>query len=67
MTELLKKLTQANGPSGAEDEVRAVIRAEAEPFADEITEDSMGNLIVLRRADGAASKKKTSDSGGSYG
>jgi len=58
MTELLKKLTQASGPSGEEDEIRAIIRAEAEPFADEITEDAMGNLIVLRRADGTASKKK---------
>ncbi|MDR0818169.1 MAG: M42 family peptidase [Oscillospiraceae bacterium] len=57
MTDLLKKLTLADAPSGFEDEVRELIRKEAEPYADEITEDAMGNLIVSRRADSASKKK----------
>jgi len=57
MTALLKKLTAANAPSGFEDEVRDIIRAEAAPFADEITEDALGNLIVLRKGKQAASKR----------
>ncbi|MFN8529221.1 MAG: M20/M25/M40 family metallo-hydrolase [Anaerolineae bacterium] len=45
MKELIKKLVEAWGPSGYEHHVRALIRAEVEPFADEIRVDGMGNLI----------------------
>ncbi len=48
MTELIKTLCELPGVSGCEDEVRKYIRKAAEPFADEIREDSMGNLMVFR-------------------
>lgn len=48
MLELLKTLCALPGPSGAEDAVRAYIRAQAEPYADEIRTDPMGNLMVFR-------------------
>ena len=44
---LLEELTQAFGVAGFEGEVREIIRREAQPYADEIREDAMGNLIVL--------------------
>jgi endoglucanase len=47
--DLIKKLTEVYGPSGREEEIRAVIRAEVEPLSDEIREDALGNLIVLKR------------------
>ncbi|TAJ44005.1 M42 family metallopeptidase [Methanofollis fontis] len=49
--ELLKKLSDAHGISGSEGSVAAVIRAEVEPYVDEITEDRMGNLIAVKRGD----------------
>lgn len=45
MKELIKKLVEAWGPSGYEHRVRELIRTEAEPYADEITVDPLGNLI----------------------
>ena len=50
--ELLKKLNAAHGPSGDEGEVRGVIETLVKPFADEITTDTMGNLIVRKRGEG---------------
>lgn len=46
---LIKELTELNGVSGNEDEVRKFIKTEAENYADEITEDSMGNLICYKK------------------
>jgi putative aminopeptidase FrvX len=43
--ELIKKLTEAYGPSGQEAKVRELISAEVEPYADEIRTD----LIVLKK------------------
>lgn len=48
--ELIKRLSEAHGPSGYEDEVREIIRETIRPFADEIKSDALGNLIVRRRA-----------------
>lgn len=48
MNTLLKQLVEAHGPSGFEDQVRALIHAEIEPFADDISVDSMGNLIAVK-------------------
>jgi tetrahedral aminopeptidase len=56
---LLKTLTETFGPSGYEDNVRAIIRAEVEPLADEIRVDTLGSLIARkrpRRANGKAKK-----------
>jgi endoglucanase len=49
LIELLKELCALDGVSGWEDEVRDCIRKKAEPFADEIREDTMGNLLVFRK------------------
>ena len=48
MISLLKQLCALDGVSGWEDDVRDFIRAAAEPYADEIREDVMGNLLVFR-------------------
>jgi endoglucanase len=45
LIELIKKLTEAWGPSGYEHRVRALIREEVAALADEITVDGLGNLI----------------------
>ncbi|MGB1250627.1 MAG: M42 family metallopeptidase [Candidatus Promineifilaceae bacterium] len=56
MKALIQKLTETYGPSGFEDAVRALIRAEIEPLVDEITVDAMGNLIALKKGDGTGSR-----------
>jgi tetrahedral aminopeptidase len=54
--DLIKKLTEAYGPSGNEGEVRDLIRAEVEPLADEVRVDTLGNLIATKRGDGTGRK-----------
>jgi putative aminopeptidase FrvX len=49
MRELIRKLVETYGPSGVEDQIRAVIRAEVEPLADEIAVDPLGSLIVHKQ------------------
>lgn len=46
---LLKKLTELNGVSGNEGEVREFIKNEAKKYSDKIRVDSMGNLICLKK------------------
>lgn len=46
--ELLKKLSDIPGPSGFEDDVRALIQKEIEPFVDRAFVDPMGNLIAIK-------------------
>ena len=36
MRELIRKLVEAYGPSGVEEQIRAIIRTEVEPLADEL-------------------------------
>ena len=55
---LLEKLTQIWGVSGYEKAVREAIKAEAEPYADEMWTDGVGNLIVLKRGLGGEKPKK---------
>ena len=45
---LLEKLCNANGVSGNEKEVRLIIEEAIKPYADELTVDSMGNLIAKK-------------------
>ena len=55
MIDLLKQLCRQNGVSGDEDAVRDFPREQAEPYADSIRTDALGNLIVFkkgRRSDG---------------
>jgi len=54
--DLIKKLTEAYGPSGHEESIREIIRAEVEPFADELRVDALGNLIALKRGTGQGKK-----------
>lgn len=56
MNDLIKKLVEAYGPSGFEDQMRALIRPEIEPYVDEITVDAMGNLIGVKHGDGSGLK-----------
>ncbi len=55
MKETLKKLVDAYGPSGYEDQVRQVIEAEIENYVDELYVDTMGNLVAVRKGDKASS------------
>lgn len=52
MRELIRKLVETYGPSGVEEQIRAVIRAEVEPLADELRVDPLGSLVVRKRGTG---------------
>lgn len=49
MKEMLKKLAEAHGVSGYEDEIRAIIEAEIKQYVDEIKTDKLGNLIATKK------------------
>ena len=49
MAELLKRLSESHGVSGAETAVRHLILFEIKDKADEITIDTMGNIIALKK------------------
>jgi endoglucanase len=57
MKSLIKKLVESTGPSGYETQVRDVIRAEVEPYADEVRIDALGNLIAIKGEPGQEGKK----------
>ena len=48
MKSLIEKIVSTPGPSGYEKQIRDVIRAEVETYADEIRVDALGNLIALK-------------------
>lgn len=48
MRSLIEKIISTPGPSGYEKQIRDVIRAEVESFADEVKVDALGNLIVRK-------------------
>jgi putative aminopeptidase FrvX len=52
MRELIRKLVEAYGPSGVEDQIRAVIRAEVEPLVDELRVDPLGSLVARKQGSG---------------
>jgi len=45
---LLKKLSEAFGPSGCEGEVREVLKEELAPYINEWRRDALGNLIAVK-------------------
>ncbi len=47
----LQSLSEANGVSGYENAVRALIREEFQSLADEVRSDAMGNIIALKRGE----------------
>ncbi|MGD1997202.1 MAG: M42 family peptidase, partial [Anaerolineae bacterium] len=52
MRELIHKLVETSGPSGFEDPIREVIRAEVEDLADEVRVTPLGSLVGVRRGTG---------------
>ncbi len=50
MIELIRKLVEAYGPSGHEDQTRAIVLQEVEGLADEVEVDALGNVIAWRRS-----------------
>ncbi|MDX1415859.1 MAG: M42 family metallopeptidase [Candidatus Promineifilaceae bacterium] len=56
MKDLIKKLVEAYGPSGFEDEMRKIIRPEIDGLADEIKVDTLGNLIAYKKGSGEGLK-----------
>jgi putative aminopeptidase FrvX len=49
---LLKRLSEANGVSGYEHEVRQIVQEEFGRLADEVRTDALGNVIALKRGTG---------------
>jgi tetrahedral aminopeptidase len=52
MKQLIQRLTDVTGPSGYEQDVRDLVRAEIEGLADEVRVDALGNLIARKGAKG---------------
>lgn len=50
---LIKRLSEAYGPVGAEERVRDLVRDEIKSHVDEVRVDAMGNLIARRRGNGS--------------
>jgi endoglucanase len=53
MKDVIKRLTEAYGPSGHEEKVREQIKKEIRGLADEVTTDVLGNLIAVKKGRGA--------------
>ncbi|MCS7220597.1 MAG: M42 family metallopeptidase [Anaerolineae bacterium] len=49
MKELIKRLVEAWGPSGYEDQVREILHAEMSGLVDEWRVDALGNLITVKK------------------
>ena len=49
MVEVLEKLSNANGVTGREDEVRDLMKKYLKPYVDEVREDRLGNLITFKK------------------
>lgn len=50
--DLLKRLSEAFGPSGYEDEVRDIVAEELKPVCDRVWSDTLGNVIGLKEGHG---------------
>lgn len=57
MKSLIKKMVELTGPSGYEEAVRDAVREEVAAFADEISVDALGNLIVRKGTKTAEGKR----------
>jgi tetrahedral aminopeptidase len=53
---LMKRLTEAYGPSGHEEQIRDIIRAEVESLADEVRVDTLGNLMAIKKGSGGGKR-----------
>lgn len=52
MREIIRKLVETYSPSGFEEQIRAAIREEVEPFADAVRVDPLGSLVVHKAGSG---------------
>lgn len=50
--ELLMKLTACFSPSGREDKIRELIKAEAAPYVTDVYTDALGNLVCRKKGNG---------------
>jgi endoglucanase len=50
MIDLIRRLVESYGPSGHEDQIRALILEEIDGLADDVTVDPMGSVIAWRRS-----------------
>lgn len=57
MRDLVRRLVETYGPSGAEEQIRDVIRAEVESLVDDVRVDALGNLIAHRKGSPSARTK----------
>lgn len=57
MLSLIRELTELHAVSGNEDAVRNIISEKIRVFADELTVDTMGNLIAFKRGRAPSGKK----------
>lgn len=53
MADLLRRLIDALGPSGYEQEIRVIITKELRKYVDEVRTDKFGNLIARKKGKGA--------------
>ena len=65
MQQLAKRLAEAFGVSGFEDEIRNVLREEIAGLVDEVSVDALGNLIAVKK--GGAGRGPAGDVGRAYG
>ena len=49
LVDILEKLSDANGVTGREDQVRNLMKKYLKPYVDEIKEDKLGNLIAFKK------------------
>ncbi|MFC1486694.1 M42 family metallopeptidase [Thermoproteota archaeon] len=49
LVDVLEKLSNANGVTGREDNVRNLMKKYLKPYVDEIKEDKLGNLIAFKK------------------
>ncbi len=53
MKDLIKRLTEEYGPSGAEEKVANIIKEEIAPYVDEVKTDKLGSVIARKKGSGA--------------
>ncbi len=56
MQQLAKRLAEAFGVSGFEDEIRGVIREEIDGLVDEVRVDALGNLVAVKKGRGGGKR-----------
>ncbi len=56
MKDLIKQLTESFGPSGFEERIRGVIRAEVEGLVDEVRVTPLGSLVAVKRGSGGGQR-----------